>query len=171
MGVWGRAVSPPIYMPDNQSQYVERIVHVARVAKVVKGGRRFSFSVLVVIGDGKGQVGVGLGKSKEVPDAIRKATESARKSLMDVPLLNGSIPHEVTGFYGAGCVLLKPASAGTGVIAGGAVRAVMESVGIHNILTKCLGTSNPHNAVKATINALQQLRSREDYMKMRKVVP
>lgn len=155
-------------MAENQSQFKERIVHVARVAKVVKGGRRFSFSVLVVAGDGQGQVGVGLGKSKEVPDAIRKATEQAKKDLMNVPLVNATIPHEVTGHYGAGVVLLKPASEGTGVIAGGAVRAIVESAGIHNILTKCLGTSNPHNVVKATLNALSQLKSREDYMKMRK---
>lgn len=157
-------------MADMQSQLVERIVHVARVAKVVKGGRRFSFSVLVVVGDGKGNVGIGLGKSKEVPDAIRKATEGAKKEMMHIPLAGGSIPHEVVGRYGAATVLLKPASEGTGVIAGGAVRAVMESVGVHNILTKCLGTSNPHNAVKATVNALMQLRSREDYIRMRKVV-
>ncbi len=155
-------------MAENQSQFKERLVHVARVAKVVKGGRRFSFSVLVVAGDGQGQVGVGLGKSKEVPDAIRKATEQAKKDLMNVPLVNATIPHEVTGHYGAGVVLLKPASEGTGVIAGGAVRAIVESAGIHNILTKCLGTSNPHNVVKATLNALSQLKSREDYMKMRK---
>lgn len=155
-------------MAENPSQLVERIVHVARVAKVVKGGRRFSFSVLVVVGDGRGHIGVGLGKSKEVPDAIRKATEAAKKCMIEVPLVHGSIPHEVMGRYGAGRVLLKPASEGTGVIAGGAVRAVMESVGVHNILTKCLGTSNPHNAVKAALDALQQLKNREDYVKMRK---
>ena len=154
-------------MADN-SQFLEKIVHVARVAKVVKGGRRFSFSALVVIGDGKGQVGAGLGKSKEVPDAIRKATEQARKKMMFVPLNHGTIPHETTGHYGAGVVLLKPASDGTGVIAGGAVRAVVESAGVHNILTKSLGTSNPHNVVKATLDALRQLKSREDYEKLRK---
>lgn len=156
-------------MPERDSQFVERIVHVARVAKVVKGGRRFSFSALVVVGDGKGRVGAGLGKSKEVPDAIRKATEQAKKSLIEIPLINGTIPHEVVGRYGAGTVLLKPASEGTGVIAGGSVRAVLEASGIHNILTKCIGTSNPHNVVKATIDAMSQLKSREDYNRLRKV--
>lgn len=155
-------------MADNQSQFQERIVNISRVAKVVKGGRRFSFSALVVVGDGQGQVGAGLGKAKEVPDAIRKATEQARKETLQIPLINGTIPHEVMGHFGAGMVLLKPASEGTGVIAGGAVRAIVESAGIHNILTKCLGTSNPHNVVKATLNGLRQLRSREDYERIRK---
>lgn len=155
-------------MPDNQSQFVERIVQISRVAKVVKGGRRFSFSALVVVGDGKGQVGIGHGKAVEVPDAIRKATERARKSMMNVPLLNASIPHEVTGKFGAAVVLLKPACDGTGVIAGGSVRAILEAAGIHNILTKSLGTNNPHNVLKATMNALSQLKYREDYERMRK---
>ncbi len=155
-------------MADNQSQFSERIVHVSRVAKVVKGGRRFSFSALVVVGNGNGQVGIGLGKAAEVPDAIRKGTENGRKKMIDVPVINSSIPHEVTGHYGAAVVLLKPASEGTGVIAGGPVRAVVESAGIRNILTKSLGTSNPHNVVKATIDALKQLKSREEYERLRK---
>jgi small subunit ribosomal protein S5 len=155
-------------MAEQQSQFIERIVHVSRVAKVVKGGRRFSFSALVVVGDGRGQVGIGHGKAVEVPDAIRKATERAKKTMTTVPLTNATIPHEVTGHFGAAVVLLKPASEGTGVIAGGAVRAILESAGVHDILTKSIGTSNPHNVVKATINALEQLKSREDYERVRK---
>lgn len=155
-------------MAENSSPYADRIVHVARVAKVVKGGRRFSFSALVVVGNGKGQVGAGLGKAAEVPDAIRKASDQAKKSLRNVSLFNSTIPHEVTGHYGASVVLLKPASEGTGVIAGGAVRAILESVGIHNILTKSIGTSNPHNVVKATLDALSQLKSCEEYKRLRK---
>jgi small subunit ribosomal protein S5 len=157
-------------MAEEQGQLVERIVHVSRVAKVVKGGRRFSFSALVVVGDGRGRVGSGLGKAREVPEAIRKATDQARKEMIAVSLLGGTIPHEATGHYGAGVVLLKPASEGTGVIAGGAVRAVVEAAGVHNILTKSIGTSNPHNVVKATMNALKQLKSREEYEKLRKAV-
>lgn len=156
-------------MAESQSQFIERIVHVARVAKVVKGGRRFSFSALVVVGDGKGQVGVGHGKAVEVPDAIRKATERAKKTMAFVPLREATIPHEVTGHFGAAVVLLKPASEGTGVIAGGAVRAILESAGVHDILTKSIGTTNPHNVLKATMNALSQLKSREDYEHARKV--
>ncbi len=155
-------------MADNQSQFIEKIVHVARVAKVVKGGRRFSFSALVVIGDGSGRVGAGLGKAKEVPDAIRKGTDGARKSLRQIPLNNGTIPHDVTGEYGASTILLKPACQGTGVIAGGAVRAVLEAAGIHNILTKAIGTHNPHNVVKATLNALSQLKTREEHERIRR---
>jgi len=155
-------------MAEQQSQFIERIVHVSRVAKVVKGGRRFSFSALVVVGDGRGQVGVGHGKAVEVPDAIRKATERAKKTMTTVPLMHATIPHEVTGHFGAAVVLLKPASEGTGVIAGGAVRAILESAGVHDILTKSIGTSNPHNVVKATIDALSQLKSREDYERVRK---
>lgn len=155
-------------MADNDSQFIERIVQISRVAKVVKGGRRFSFSALVVVGDGKGQVGIGHGKAVEVPDAIRKATDRARKSMAAVPLLGTTIPHEVTGRFGAARVLLMPASDGTGVIAGGSVRAILEAAGVHNILTKSIGTTNPHNVLKATMNGLSQLKNREDYERIRK---
>lgn len=150
-----------------EGEVVDRLVHLNRVAKVVKGGRRFSFSALVVAGDGNGKVGFGLGKANEVPEAIRKGFDQAKRDMFDVPLVNGTVPHQITGESGAGRVFLKPASEGTGVIAGGAVRAVLESAGVHNILTKCIGSNNPHNVVRATIAALKGLRSAEEIAERR----
>ncbi|HPQ81247.1 MAG TPA: 30S ribosomal protein S5 [bacterium] len=154
---------------NQKSEYIERVVHISRVAKVVKGGKRFSFSALVVVGDGNGKVGCGLGKAKEVPQAIRKATEHAKREMLKVPVVGGTIPHEVFGRFGAGKVVMKPASLGTGVIAGGPVRAVVEAAGINNILTKCLGTNNPNNVIRATMQGLSQLVSVENKMRMRSV--
>lgn len=151
---------------DN-NEFIDKVIHISRNAKVVKGGRRFSFSALVVVGDGNGKVGIAKGKAKEVPDAIKKGIEKARREMRPVPVIDGTIPHEVNGHYGAGLVFMRPAAPGTGVIAGGAARAILEAAGVRDIFAKCHGTNNPHNVVRATMDGLHQLRSRDQVDAMR----
>ncbi|QER41478.1 30S ribosomal protein S5 [Thermodesulfobacterium sp. TA1] len=154
-------------MVRGTEEFVEKIIQISRVTKVTKGGKKLRFSALVIVGDGKGRVGYGLGKAPEVPDAIRKAIEKAKKSLINVPIIGGTIPHSIVTKFGASTILLKPAKPGTGVIAGGTVRAIMDAVGITDVVTKCIGSSNPHNLVKATFRALSQLQSLDYVAKKR----
>jgi small subunit ribosomal protein S5 len=157
---------------DNDIELIDKVVDINRVAKVVKGGRRFNFSALVVVGDGEGRVGIGAGKAHEVPEAIRKGGEKAKRAMVRIPITaDGSVPHQIVGRYGAGRVMLRPAGPGTGVIAGGAVRAIMEAAGIRNILTKCIGSNNPHNVLKATMDALENMQEPERYLRRRGISP
>lgn len=158
-----------ILVSEDENQLNDRLISVNRVAKVVKGGRRFGFNALVVVGDGKGQVGLGMGKANDVSEAIRKGVEKAKKNVITISLIKGTIPHEIIGHYGAGKIVLKPAAPGTGVIAGGPARAVLEVAGVHNILTKCLGTTNSHNVAKATVNGLKRIKTREQINKLRQI--
>ncbi len=154
---------------NDEVQLTDRLVAVRRVAKVVKGGRRFGFSALVTVGDGNGNVGIGMGKANDVTEAIRKGVESAKKNVVRVNIVDGTIPHEVMGHFGAGNIILRPAAPGTGVIAGGPARAVLELAGVKNILTKCIGTTNAHNVVKATLNGLRQLKTRAQINQLRQI--